>query len=169
MSILSKIYNFFNNPRTTLILMFIFFLGYYLSIGLTVGFGNDFLKFGPTKDEKGKYTHFMGIEMKSWKIVAVVYVIIFLSTVLQSYYQNIVTHNIDSYVWNSAVKTVPYSKFWTYLILLLDPFIEILLTVIRFYATATFQIQFVIPQFIGSYLTDLPFTLKWLSGKRFIS
>jgi hypothetical protein len=169
MSVFTKIYEFFNNPRTALFIMLIFFLVYYLSIGLTVGFGNNFLSFGPKKDKDGNYTHFMGIQLSSWKLVGVVYVIIFITTVLQSYYQNVVGQNIHGYVWNTAVQKVPYSKFWTYLVLLVDPFINILLSIIRFYATATFQIQYVIPQFIGSYITDLPFTLKWLSGKKFIS
>ena len=169
MSFGSKIYNFFNNPRTALLIMLIFFLAYYLSIGLTVGFGNNFLKFGPTKDENDKYMNFMGIKLDSWKLVGIVYVIIFISTILQSYYQNVVGQNIHGYVWNTASQKVPYSKFWTYLVLLIDPFINVLLSIIRFYATATFQIQYVIPQFLGSYITDLPFTLKWLSGKKFIS
>lgn len=169
MSALSKIYNFFNNPRTALLIILLFFLGYYLSIGLTVGFGNNFLKFGPNKDDTGKYTHFMGIQIDSWKMVIVVYIIIFISTILQSYYINVVNQNIHAYVWNTAIEKVPYSKFWTYLVLLVNPFVNMLLTIIKFYATATFQIQYVIPQFIGGYITDVPFTLKWLSDKTFKS
>ncbi len=149
--------------------MFCFFLGYYLSIGFTIGFGNNFLKFGPVKDSNGEYTNFMGIQLNSWKLVGIVYVIIFFTTILHSYYLNVVEQNIHAYVLNKAIEVVPYSKFWTYFVLLVDPFINILLTIINFYATATFQIQYVIPQFIGSYFTDLPFTLKWLSGKKFIS
>ena len=157
MSIFSKIYKFFNNPKTTLLIMLAFFLGYYLSVGLTIGFGNNFLSFGPTKDVNGNYTQFMGIQLKTWKLVAIVYVIIFISTVLDTYYENVVGQNIHAYVWNAAVKVVPFPKFWTYLVLMTDPFIKILLSIIRFYATATFQIQYVLPQFIASYITDLPF------------
>jgi hypothetical protein len=119
MSIILKIYKFFNNPRTALLIMLCFFLVYYLSIGLTIGFGNNFLKFGPTKDKDGEYLQFMGIKMNTWKLVIIVYVIIFISTILQSYYKNVVSQNIHSYVWNTAVQIVPYSKFWTYLVLLL--------------------------------------------------
>jgi len=169
MALLSKLYEFVNNPRTALLVMLFFFLGYYLSIGLTIGFGNNFLSFGPTKDENGNYTKFMGINISDWKLVIIVYVIIFISTILQTYYYNVIGQNVHAFVWNTAVEVVPFSKFWTYLVLMVDPFINILLTILRFYATATFQIQYVIPQFIASYLTDLPFTLKWLAGKKFIS
>ena len=165
----TKMFDFFNNPKTALLIMLIFLIAFFLSEGLTTGFGNNFLSFGPTKDEQtGEPTMFMGIKLNSWTSVNVVYLIIFISTILQSYYGNVVQTNIHSFVWNAAIVTVPFPKFWTYLVLLIDPIIQIILYIIRFYATATFQIQYIIPQFIGSYITDLPFTLKWLNGKKFI-
>jgi hypothetical protein len=166
---LQKIYDFFNSPKNALIIILIFFLGYFLYEGLTVGFGKNFATFGPTTDEVGNPVYFMGIKLDNWTMVSVVYVIIFITTVLQNYYYNVVGTNIHAFVWNAAVDVVPYPKFWTYLVLLIDPIINIILYIIRFYATATFQIQYLIPQFVAGYLTDLPFTLKWLGGKKFIS
>ena len=93
---------------------------------------------------------------------------IFICTILQVYYNNVVQTNIHAFVWNAAIEIVPFPKFWTYLVLLVDPLIQIILYIIRFYATATFQIQYIIPQFVASYFTDLPFVLKWLNGKKFI-
>ena len=165
---ITKIFDFFNNPKTALLIMLIFLIAYFLTEGLTTGFGNNFLSFGPTKDEVGEPTMFMGIKLNSWSSVSVVYIIIFISTILQVYYSNVVALNIHSYVFNPATFDVPFPKFWTYLILLCDPLIEIILYIITFYATATFQIQYIIPQFVGSYITGLPFTLKWLSSKKFI-
>ena len=162
-------FDFFNNPKIALLIMLIFLFAFFLTEGLTTGFGNNFLSFGPTKDKQsGEPTMFMGIKLNSWTSVNVVYLIIFISTILQSYYGNAVGVNIHAYVYNPAVELVPYSKFWTYLVLLINPLITIILYIIQFYATATFQIQYIIPQFIGSYITDLPFTLKWLHGKKFI-
>jgi len=165
----TKIFNFFNSPKIALITILLFFLTYFLAQGLTTGFGQNFLAFGPTEDEYTKEpTMFMGIKLDSWTIVGVVYVIIFITTILQTYYYNVVSNNLYAYVWNAAIKNVPFPKFWTYLVLLIDPIINIILYIIRFYATATFQIQYIIPQFIASYIVDLPFTLKWLGGKTFI-
>ena len=165
---LNSVLEFFNNPRTALIIILIFFLAFFLSEGLTVGFGNNFLSFGPTNDENGKSTQFMGIKVDTWTKVGIVYTIIFIASLLSAYFNTNVYSNIHSYVWNPAVKKVPYSKFWTYLISILDPIIKTLLYVIQFFATATFQLQYIIPQFVASYLIDLPFTLKWLSSKTFI-
>ena len=167
--IFKKIFNFLNHPRTALLIIFIFLFTFFLVEGLTTGFGNNFLAFGPTKDEiTGKDTVFMGIKLKNWKKVGQVYAIIFTSTILEVYYNNVVHTNIHAYVWNAAIEYVPFPKFWTYLVLLLDPLMQIILYIIKFYAIATFQIQYIIPQFIASYFTDLPFVLKWLNGKKFI-
>jgi hypothetical protein len=166
--LLSAIFNFLNNPKIALIILLLFLLGYFLAEGLIIGFNNNFLKFGPTKDENGKPSKFMGINLDTWKKVGIVYVLIFISTVLQNYYQNVIKHNINFHVWRST-KIVPYSKLTTYFILLIDPLINIILYIIRFYATATFQIQYILPQFIAIYLTDLPYTLKLLSSKKFIN
>jgi hypothetical protein len=165
---ITKFFDFFNNPKTALLIILIFLIAFFLTEGLTTGFGNNFLSFGPTKDENGEYTMFMGIKLNEWSSVNVVYLIIFISTILQSYYDNVVHTNLHAFVWNASIKIVPFPKFWTYLVLLIDPIIQVILYIIKFYATATFQIQYIIPQFIGSYITDLPFTLKWLNGKKFI-
>jgi hypothetical protein len=164
----TKTFDFFNNPRTALIIIVLFFLGFFLTEGLTTGFGNNFLAFGPTNDENGNPTQFMGIKLSSWNLVGIAYALIFFTTVLATYYRNVVGLNIHSFVFNAAITYVPFSKFWTYLILLVDPLINIILYVILFYATATFQIQYIIPQFLASYITDLPFVLKWLKGKTFV-
>ena len=159
---------FFNNPKTALLIILTFLITYFLSEGLTAGFGNNFLSFGPTIDETtGKPVAFMGINLDSWDDVCIVYVIILISTILQSYYSNVVYKTIYPYVYNPAVDIVPFPKFWTYLVLIIDPIIYITLRIILFYATATFQIQYILPQFIGSYIIDLPFTLQWLKGKKF--
>lgn len=168
LSLTKKLFNFFNNPKTALLIILAFFLSFFLGQGLTKGFGNNFAKFGPTEDDDGEPSTFLGIELNSWKNVILAYAIIFLSSMLSSYYHNVVGDDLRAYIWNPAVKTVKYSKFWSYLVLLVDPLINIILHVIQFFATATFQIQYILPQFLASYFVGLPFTLEWLNSKTFI-
>ena len=131
-----KLFKFFNNPRTALLIILAFFLAFFLGQGLTRGFGNNFTSFGPTENENGNPSTFLGIELDSWKNVTLAYIIIFLSAMLSSYYHNVIGDNLHAYIWNPAVKEVNYSKFWTYLVLLVDPVINIILYVIKFFATA---------------------------------
>ena len=49
--ILTKIFNFFNNPKIALLLILIFLIVFFLRQGLTTGFGKYFLTFGPTIDD----------------------------------------------------------------------------------------------------------------------
>ena len=163
-----KFISFLSQPSTALLTILIFLLGFFLMEGLYFGFGNNFVAFGPTNEANGEPTTFMGISLKSWSNVSIAYIIIFISTLLQSYYGLIVGNDIPSYAFNPAVKKVPYNKFWTYLILIINPFIKIMLYIINFFATATLQIQFIIPQFLANYLANLPFTLSWLNTKKFI-
>ena len=165
---IEKISDYFFKPQTALLLVGLFLISYILYNVFSGGFSKQFLKFGPTKEENGKWTTYMGLELDSWRHVVVVYFLIFIATVLQFYYSNVVDHNIDTYVFNPAVKEIPYSKFWTYFILLADPTIRTMLYVIQFFATATFQLQYILPQFLAGYLIDIPFVLKWLSKKSFI-
>jgi hypothetical protein len=162
-----KLLSFLSQPSTALLTILFFLVGFFLAEGLYFGFGNNFLSFGPTNDTTGEPTKFMGISLKSWTDVSIAYVIIFISTLLQSYYGWIVGNDISSYIFNPAVKQIPYDKFWTYLILTINPVIKTMLFVINFFATATLQMQFIIPQFLANYLANLPFTLSWLNKKKF--
>ncbi len=63
--------------------------------------------------------------------------------------------------------TIPYSKTWTYAIVLMEPFFYQILSVVQFFTSLTMQFQFILPQFVGSLIADLPFTLQRLGEKRF--
>lgn len=166
---LQNILDFFNNPRTLLIIIFVFFLGFFLSEGLTFGFGNNFLSFGPTQETNGKPTMFIGIALDAWYKVGIAYVIIFLSSIIQSYYKWVFNNNIASFIINPSVSRVPYNKLWTYSAMLLNPLIQMILYVITFFATATFQIQYILPQLIANWIMGIPFTLMWLNKKKFVN
>ena len=49
--------------------------------------------------------------------------------------------------------------------MLLDPLFNTLLYIITFYATATFQIQYLLPQLLGTYIINIPYILLWFSNK----
>jgi hypothetical protein len=162
------ILSWFRKPQIRLIIILLFLLGYIFLNCFLNGFSENFLSFGPTKQENGEYITFMGLELNNWKDVIIVYVLIFVSTIMQYYYTNFIYTNISSYVFNPLVNKIPYNKFWTYILLLVNPLIRIILFVVQFLATATFQLQYLIPQFLGGLLINLPYVLPWLSGKKFL-
>jgi hypothetical protein len=168
MSIFHKIYNFFNKPQIALLTIIIFLVIYILLTEKTSKFSNNFLLFGPKKNDENKYAKFAGVELDTWKKIIIVYVMIFLASVFQTYYKNVIHHGVDKYIYYSDSSEIPFSKLWAYIILLVNPFIDTLLYVIKFFATATFQLQFIIPQFIGSYIVNLPYIVHMLKGKKFI-
>jgi hypothetical protein len=168
MNIFHKIYNFFNKPQIALFII-IAFLGIYIFLTEeSSNFHKNFLLFGPKKNDEDKYAKFAGIELNTWKKIIIVYFMIFFASVFQAYYKNVIHHGVDKYVYYSDLSEIPLSKLWTYIILLINPFIDTLLYLIKFFATATFQLQFIIPQFIGSYIVNLPYIIHILKDKKFI-
>ena len=166
--ILEKIFKFLNNPIIALILMLLFCVGFFIYNALTNNTTNNFFSFGPTIDEDGKNVSFLGTDLNSWSHVWLAYIIIFIASVFNNYYTDVIDHNILHKITNTAVNKIGYNKLITYIVVMIDPFMKTLLYIIEFYAVATFQFQYLLPQFLGAYFTNLPFTLHLLNQKTFI-
>jgi hypothetical protein len=161
-----NVVEFFMSPKVALIIFTLFLVGYIAFIDVEGGFKGKFLHFGPgtTADNT---TTFMNIKLDSWEKVGVLYVVSFFAAMLTTYYQSVMGNNIHSYIWNRALDKIPYSKTWTYAIVLMEPFFYQILSIIQFFTNMTLQLQFIIPQFFGSLIAELPFTLQRLGEKRF--
>ena len=155
-------------PKVALFVFVFFLIGYLVFLDEEGAFTQSFLHFGPGTSEKNT-TSFLGIRLDSWTKVGVLYVVGFLSALLTTYYEIVIDQNIDSYIWNRAIKRVPYSRTWTYLIVIVEPLFYQILEIIEFLSIMTLQVQFIIPQFVGAYIAQVPFTLRMLGTKRFAS
>lgn len=166
---LDDIIDFLNNPKVVIISLFIFVLIFFLTDGFIEGFKKDFFTFGPTHDKDGKPVTFMGIELNSWKNVIITYIILFFTTIMSKYY-DISSNKIKLIIYNSSSlgQLIPLSKKWTHILIATEPLIYYLIYIIRFYATATLQIQYILPQLIGTYFINIPYIVHWLRGKEFI-
>jgi hypothetical protein len=163
---LNAFFDFFMSPKVALFIFIFFIIGYIVFIDEEGGFSEQFLHFGPGTTEANT-TKFLGIKLDSWNKVALLYVVGFFASMLTTYYQTVMGQNIHSYIWNRAIKSIPYSRTWTYAIVILEPLFYQILSIVQFFTNMTLQLQFILPQFLGSYLADVPFTLKLLGEKRF--
>lgn len=119
------------------------------------------MTFGPSD------SRFMMMKLDTWPKVIVLYVVSFLSAMMTTYYDNVMETNIHSYIWNPAVKKVPFSRTWTYLIVFLEPIFMEILGLITLLASLTLQLQFLLPEILGSMIAETPFVLKILGTKKF--
>lgn len=158
--------DWFMLPNIAFVIFVLFLLIYLIFLDEEGAFTKKFLHFGPGTDEKDMPT-FLGMKLDSWRKVIIVYIMTFVAALLQSYYQNVVGLGMHAYIWNPQIKLVPFSKFWTYAIVNLEPFIYFFLNIIRFFTTLTMQLQFMIPNFIGTYIAEVPFAVRWLNKKKF--
>jgi hypothetical protein len=155
-----------SNPKTILFLSTCFFTGYISFIYFEGGFSQQFLHFGPGTDESNT-TQFLGIVLDTWPKVYLMYLAGFISSAMSTYYNYAMINNLHSYIWNRAVPKVPFSKRWTYVVILAEPFFYQVLGIISFFTSLTMQLQFIIPQFIGGTLIEIPFAIQRLTEKEF--
>ena len=151
--------NFLSNPKTILGISLLFFTVYIIFIWEEGGFSQQFLHFGPgTSDENT--TQFLGIVLDTWPKVGLMYLAGFISSLMSTYYMYAMQNNLHSYIWNRAITEVPFSKRWTYVVIISEPFFYQILGIISFFTSLTLQVQFIIPQFIGSLIVEIPLRIK---------
>ena len=156
------------NPKFGLSVIVLFLTGYLIYSSESGGFANNFLSFGPTKDSNGEPTYFMGAELNTWKHVLITYVLIFVASLANFYYTDFFVEGIFSYVFNPAIINISMNKTWTYITVLTHPLLSMLFYVITFFATATMQIQYIIPQILAYTIVRIPYSLFSLRKKNFL-
>lgn len=156
-----NIIRFFSNPKVVVILFVLFLVGYLVFIDEEGGFAGNFMTFGPSQ------SRFMMMKLDTWPKVIILYVVSFFSAMMTTYYDNVMETNIHSYIWNPAIKKVPFSRIWTYIIVFLEPIFMEILGLITLLASLTLQFQFILPELVGSMLAETPFVLRILGTKKF--
>jgi hypothetical protein len=157
-----------NSPKTIMFISTVFLAGYMAFIQVEGGFSSQFLHFGPGTNEDNT-TSFIGIVLDTWSKTILMYFVSFLSSLMNTYYLYAMTNNLHSYIWNRAMPHVPFSKKWTYIVILSEPLLMQILQITSFFTTLTLQLQFILPQFIGSAIVEIPFTIAMLRLKTFES
>jgi len=163
---MGKYLNWFLDPMIALCIFVIFVVGYIIFIDTQGGFSKKFLHFGPGTNEENTAS-FLGVRLDTWTKVSLMYVVSFFSALVTQYYNTAVGLNLHSYLWNRAVPVIPYAKIPTLIVLFTEPLLGEILSVITFLTTLTLQLQFILPQALGSYVVYVPGVLARLKGKTF--
>ena len=167
-TLIDRVADILSSPKCILGISTIFLSGYMGFIVVEGGFTSQFIHFGPGTDATNT-TSFIGIVLDTWNKVILMYFVSFLSSLMNTYYLYSMTNNLHSYIWNRAVPKVPFSRKWTYVVILAEPFILQVLTITQFFTNLTMQLQFIIPQFIGSIIIEVPFSIQRLREKEYDS
>ena len=154
----------FFEPRIAFTIFILFIIGYLVFLDEEGAFKGNFLKFGPDEDTK-----FLGMKMDTWTKVILVYIVGFLSSLLTTYYGTVMYDFIHSKIWNPAYKEkIGISKLWATIIVIIEPLLYWFLTIVQFFITLTVRLQFLIPQFIGTLIIDVPYSLMKVNEKKYI-
>ena len=151
-------------PRYGLIIFIILLVAYLVFLDKEDAFKKKVLNFGPSPDSK-----FLNITLDTWGKVVTVYVVAFVSALVNSYYTNITSLYVNWVLLNPAYKEpIKHSKFWSRILVSVDPIITAIMAALQFFVTLTMELQYIIPQMIGSLAVTIPINLSSLKKKSFI-
>ena len=163
MKILSQIRNIIFEPRVALIIFIVFMIGYLILLDEEGTFRDNFMHFGPSEDAK-----FLNMKIDTWEKVIIMYILAFATALLTSYYSTVMYDFIHSKIYNPAFKEkVGISKNWVKAIVILDPILYWILGIIQFFISLTMQLQFLIPQLLGTAIIDIAYGLFKVSQNKF--
>lgn len=163
MKTFSFLKQFLFEPRMAFHLFVFFIIGYLFFLEEENAFKNFFI-FGPEPELR-----FIGMSLNTWNKVILVYVAGFMSSLLQGYYQNVMYDFIHSKLWNPAYKErIPITKSWATTIVIAEPLLDWMLSIVQFFITMTMRFQFILPQLIGQLLVDVPYSLMKVNQKKYL-
>ena len=154
----------FFEPRIAFSIFVIFIVAYLIILDEEGAFAEKFLNFGPSEDSE-----YLTMKINTWPRVISVYVVAFLSTFLSTYYNNVSHNFIHDYIWNPAyTKEIELSRTWTSIVVTVEPLLYWILTILSFFVNLTYELQYIIPRFIGNLLIQIPYGLYKVNQKKYI-
>lgn len=160
-----KIVDFIFNPYTCFVLFTLFLIGYIIFLDEEGAFKKKFLQWGPNDD-----AIFLGMKMDTWPKVIGLYVTSFLSALFISYYNTVSFDFIHSKLWNPAyTEPIGMSKMFATFIVTLEPIMFFTITTLNFFVNTTFQLQFILFQFLGRGIIDIAYGIYKVNQNIFTS
>tara|TARA_B100001093_G_scaffold495547_1_gene540155 strand:+ start:2310 stop:2795 length:486 start_codon:yes stop_codon:yes gene_type:complete len=161
---MNKLVNFFFEPRIAFIIFVLFIFGYLILLDEEGAFTENFLRFGPSED-----TEYLTMKINSWSKVISVYFVAFLTTFLSTYYNNVSHNFIHDYLWNPAyTDKIPVSKWFTSMIVSIEPILYWILEIMSVFINFTFELQYILPKFLGNLIIQIPYGIYKVNQKAFI-
>ena len=157
--VLKKLVDWLTNPLVIVILVILFFIIYIVYLETSHELTGKFWEFGPVLDDNGKYYKYMTFTLDKWSKVITVYAIVFITSFITTLYN---TYYKEKFIHLTEKSDNKLTKYTTYFILVINPLVDIISYIVNFFAVACFQIQYLLPLFIGSYAGELPFIAKAL-------
>ena len=162
--IFSKLRDLLFEPRIALIIFVFFMIGYLIILDYEGTFQEKFLHFGPSEDTK-----FLNMTIDTWEKVIVMYILAFATALLTNYYSTVMYDFIHSKIYNPAfTKKIDIPKKWVQAIVTLEPVMYWILGIIQFFISLTMQLQFLVPQLIGTAIIEISYGLFKVSENKFI-
>ena len=158
-----KFLEFFNNPLIIISIVIVFFIAFMVYLETSRELTSKFWSFGPVLNDKGEYFQYMTFRLDSWTKVIYVYVIIFLTAIVNTLYSRFYKTKFKSHLESKDYSIM--SRIVTFMVLGINPLVDIVSYIVNFFAVACFQFQYLLPLFLGEYLVEIPYIASLLVQK----
>ena len=139
--------------------------GYLVLLDKENTFKGQFLNYRPSKN-----TNFRNMTIDTWEKIYIVYFLAFFTALLTSYYNTVMYDFIHSKIYNPAFKDIiNIPKNWVYAITTLEPILYWILNIIQFFIKLTMELQFLVPQLLGTAIIDIAYGVLKVSQNKFIA
>lgn len=158
--------DFFFKPSTALMVLTVFILVYLLLLDDKGAFTKKFLHFGPGTD-KDDTANFIGMSIDTWQKTIMLYIVAFMTSLIKTYYEATVDDTVYQYIYNKALTEIPLERYPTLIVVMLDPLLQGIMTIVELFTVVTGQLQFILPQLVGQYIGRIPVVLRAMGEKVF--
>ena len=160
-----KLEKYLTSPEIALTAFSLWILIFIYILGMMGAFSKNFLHFGPSTDEETS-TVFLGTKIDSWEKVIKLYVLGFLTAIMGTYYHSVFKSWSLNQVRDLSVKHININKTLANIMIILDPLVTNISSILGLFLTLTLQLQFLVPQMLGRFIASVLVSRAYLKNKK---
>ena len=112
---------------------------------------------------------YIGMKLDTWKKVILLYIMAFLTSIFNRYYNYVIEQKFHLEVWNPACqKPMNIPRSFAYFIMTFEPFCYFFIDLFNFFLYYTMQLQFILPKILSDVCMQIPYFIYTVSLKKYI-
>ena len=160
-----KLEKHLTSPETAIATFSTWVFIFVLILGMMGAFSKKFLHFGPSTDPETA-TEFLGAHIDTWPKVIQLYLLGFFSSIIHTYYRTVYDAWMMNQVKDVKQKYINVKKGIAYLMIIIDPIMSNINSILELFLTLTLQLQFLIPQMLGDFVASVIVSQAYLKKKK---
>ena len=109
------------------------------------------------------------MKIDTWKKVILLYVLAFLTSIFNRYYNYVIEQKFHLEVWNPACeKPMNIPRLFAYFVMIFEPLLYFFAELFNFFLYYTMQLQFILPKLLSDICMQIPYMIYTVNLKNYI-